>query len=153
MDTLSKFLTDNYNSKDHIARMQFDQDGKACTYCYHPEAFLAISNSEDCYMSVNTLQFVDQKIRRDQQHIRRLKFLYADLDTYHTQFNNDQILMNLEENYFNRTIPTPTYVISSGRGLYLLWRVDEHIKALPRWKRVQKYLYDQLREFGADRCN
>lgn len=152
MDTLSKFLTDNYNSKDYIARMQFDQDGKACTYCYHPEAFLAISNGEDCYMSVNTLQYVDHNIRRDQQHIRRLKFLYADLDTYHTQFNNDQILMNLEENYFNRTIPTPTYVISSGRGLYLLWRVDEHIKALNRWLRVQEYLFDQLREFGADRC-
>lgn len=152
MDTLSKFLTDNYNSKDYIARMQFDQDGKACTYCYHPEAFLAISNGEDCYMSVNTLQYVDHKIRRDQQHIRRLKFLYADLDTYHTQFNNDQILMNLEENYFNRIIPTPTYIISSGRGMYLLWRVDEHINALNRWLRVQEYLFDQLREFGADRC-
>ena len=99
MDTLSKFLTDNYNSKDYIARMQLGQDGKACTYCYHPEAFLKKLNREDCYMSMNTLHFVDQKIRRDQQHIRRLKFLYADLDTYHTQFNNDQILMNLEENY------------------------------------------------------
>lgn len=152
MNTLRKFLEENYNSNDYIARMCLKDDG-VVNYCYRPQDLLKRNNRmADVYMALNTMQFVDHQIRRDQEHVRRLKFLYVDLDTYHTDFNNEQILMNLEENYFNISIPVPSYVVSSGRGLYLLWRIDEHINALPRWKRAQEYLYDRLREFGADKC-
>ena len=47
-------------------------------------------------------------------------------------------------------IPEPTVVVDSGRGIYLLWLVEEHVNAMPRWIKMQKYLYEQLQELGAD---
>lgn len=60
--------------------------------------------------------------------------------------------MDLEDNYFNSTIPIPNFIIDSGRGMYLIWLINKvpH-KALPLWKAVEEYLYKQLKEFGADR--
>ena len=60
--------------------------------------------------------------------------------------------MDLEKNYFNQSIPIPNYVIDSGRGLYLIWIINAvPSKALPLWKAIQDYLYNQLKCFGADR--
>ena len=60
--------------------------------------------------------------------------------------------MNLEENYFNKIIPATNYILDSGRGLALIWLINKvPSKALPLWKAVQEYLYNQLKEFGADR--
>ena len=60
--------------------------------------------------------------------------------------------MDLEKNYFNQSIPIPNYVIDSGRGMYLIWIINAvPSKALPLWKAVQEYLYNQLKYFGADR--
>ena len=146
-----KFIEDNYNTNDILAKMIMGEQG-VFTYCYPVTKIAENKPSINHYMSLNTLMYKDGKIKRDQAHVRRLKFLYMDLDTYHTGYSNAQILMNLEENYFNRTIPTPSYVVFSGRGMYLLWRIDEHINALPRWKAVQEYLYHELKEFGADRA-
>ena len=50
----------------------------------------------------------------------------------------------LELDYYDRIIPRPTYVVDSGRGLYLLWRIDENVKAYSRWIKMQMYLYNQL---------
>jgi len=144
------FIEANYNKNDILAKMIMNVHG-VHTYCYQAEKIAEDSAETDHYMSLNTLMYQERKIRRNQEHVRCLKFLYMDLDTYHTGYSNDQILMNLEENYFNRSIPVPSYVVSSGRGLYLLWRVDEHYKAYSRWKEVQEHLYHELRVFGADR--
>ena len=58
--------------------------------------------------------------------------------------------MNLEENYFNKVIPIPNFVIDSGRGLYLILLINKlPCKALPLWKAVEEYLYNQLKQFGA----
>jgi hypothetical protein len=105
----------------------------------------------DAYMSMNPIGHTDGTLARDTAHIKRLKWLYMDLDTYKTGYTNVQVKMNLEENYYRRSIPEPTYVIDSGRGLYLLWRINENPKAAPRWKKVQNYLYSVLQDFGADR--
>lgn len=145
------FIEANYDKNDILAKMIMGENG-VHTYCYPAPKLSEMQPSINHYMSLNTLMYKDGKIKRDQEHIRRLKFLYMDLDTYHTGYSNHQILMNLEENYFNRIIPVPSYVVASGRGMYLLWRIDEHVNALPRWKKVQEYLYCKLKEFGADRA-
>ena len=112
------------------------------------------AGDSDIYMSMNPLTRVNNSIRRDQEHVARLKWLYIDLDFYNTvyrAYTKDQILGLLELDYYDSKIPRPSYVMDSGRGLYLLWRIDEHIKAYSRWKKMQMYLYNQLAEFGADR--
>lgn len=60
--------------------------------------------------------------------------------------------MDLEENHFNKTIPRPTFIVDSGRGLYLEWKINAvPSMALPLWKAVQEYLYRVLKPYGADR--
>lgn len=86
------------------------------------------------------------------ENIKELTCNFIDLDTYNTKFTKTQILMNLEENYFNRSIPRPSLIIDSGRGLTLGWTIERvPYMALPLWKAIQEYLYNQLKEFGADR--
>ena len=59
--------------------------------------------------------------------------------------------MNLNENYFGKNIPTPNFIIDSGRGLYLIWLIKKVPRmALPLWKAVEEYFYRTLKEFGAD---
>ena len=84
--------------------------------------------------------------------IKEIGSLFIDLDTYNTKFTKTQILMNLEYNYYNKSIPTPNLIIDSGRGLTLVWSIEKvPYMALPLWKAIQEYLYSQLKEFGADR--
>lgn len=160
-----EFLAENYKENELLARMFITKNGPVNTYCFSASDLAEKDlTGKNCYMTLNTLQFKNRKIRRNQEHVSRLKFCYADLDTYNLQPEvenptsgyyerlNEGILLELEKEHFGRTIPVPSYVISSGRGMYLLWRVDEHINALPRWKKVQRYLYDILRDFGADSC-
>ena len=59
--------------------------------------------------------------------------------------------MNLNENYFGKNIPTPNFIIDSGRGLYLIWLIKKvPSMALPLWKAVEEYFYRTLKEFGVD---
>ncbi len=105
-------------------------------------------DKENIYISMSTFY----KPMRRIETIKEIGSLFIDLDTYNTKFTKTQILMNLEENYFNRSIPIPNLIIDSGRGLTLVWSIEKvPYKALPLWKAVQEYLYSQLKEFGADR--
>ncbi|XZM67190.1 DNA-binding response regulator [Clostridium perfringens] len=105
-------------------------------------------SDENIYITLNTFY----KPCRRLENIKELNTLFIDLDYYKTGKAKDQVLMDLEKNYFNQSIPIPNYVIDSGRGMYLIWIINAvPSKALPLWKAVQEYLYNQLKYFGADR--
>lgn len=100
------------------------------------------------YISGNTFYSTYRRI----EYIKELKSLYIDLDCYKTGFTKEQIIMNLEENYYRKSIPEPNYLIDSGRGLYLIWIIEwVPSKGLPLWKATQDYLYNVLKPLGADR--
>ncbi len=103
---------------------------------------------ENIYITPNTFYSTYRRL----EYIKELNALFIDLDCYKTKFTKEQILMNLEENYFNQSIPIPNFVIDSGRGIYLLWLINAvPSKALPLWKSIEEYLYNELKYFGADR--
>ena len=103
---------------------------------------------KDTYISMNTFYKPQRRI----ENLKELKALYIDLDIYNTKFSKEQILMNLEKNYYGSKIPIPSLVVDSGRGLYLIWLINSaHYKALPLWKAIEEYFYKILKEFGADR--
>lgn len=64
------------------------------------------------------------KPMRRMENIKDLTCNFIDLDTYNTKFTNTQIIMNLEENYFNIVVPIPSLIIESGRGLTLIWLIE-----------------------------
>jgi hypothetical protein len=86
--------------------------------------------------------------------LAQLGALYSDLDYRNTNWAGqspetvaDAVLRALDEG----RVPTPTYILSTGRGLLVAWLHDMVPRgALPRWMAVQKQLLAVLRPFGAD---
>lgn len=109
---------------------------------------------DDCYCSLNSFfsprRKDNSKSGRKVDNVKHLNALYVDIDCYNKEYTPDQVLMQLQDDYFGHSIPQPTFAIHSGRGLYLIWRIDEDRNALPRWKAVQRYLFNVLQPFGAD---
>ncbi|MBO3395965.1 DNA-binding response regulator, partial [Clostridium perfringens] len=129
-------------------RSVIDKNGYSQWHYKYAELKDLDMRGENIYITLNTFY----KPYRRLENIKELNTLFIDLDYYKTGKTKDQILMNLEKNYFNQSIPVPNYVVDSGRGLYLIWLINTvPSQALPLWKAVQEYFYKVLKEFGADR--
>ena len=136
------------NSKGWITRSVIDKKGYNQWHYKYAELKDLDMNGENIYITLNTFY----KPCRRLENIKELNTLFIDLDYYKTDKTEDQVLIDLEKNYFNQSIPIPNYVIDSGRGMYLIWLINAvPSQALPLWKAVQDYLYKQLKCFGADR--
>lgn len=101
---------------------------------------------ENVYTSMNTFCKCDRKT----EQLKRLNALYIDLDCYKLNMSKERVLMELYEDYFGSVIPVPTFVIDSGRGLYLIWKINEDRNALPRWTSVMNYIFENCIPFNAD---
>lgn len=101
---------------------------------------------KDVYISLNTFC----KRERTVDQLKRLNALYLDIDCYKLGLTQEQVLCELEADYFGQSLPYPTFVINSGRGLYLIWKIDEDRNALPRWTSVQRYLFEVCKHLNAD---
>lgn len=111
------------------------------------------SNGENIYVSMNSFRrfFSDYSISRDFDHLKRINALYVDIDCYNAGLTQEQTIWLLHEEYIGSVIPEPTFIINSGRGVYVVWKLDnEDLKSVSRWKAVEKYLIDALRPLGAD---
>ena len=148
-DSIEYIDTIHGDSKGWITKAEISKQKEFSQWHYYVEDLIKQNfNKEDVYISMSTFY----KPMRRIENIKELTCNFIDLDTYKTKFTNTQILMNLEDNYFNRLIPIPNLIIGSGRGLTLVWLIERvPYMALPLWKAIQEYLYSQLKEFGADR--
>lgn len=136
------------NSKGWITRSCIDENGYSQWHYKYAELKETNLTGENIYITLNTFY----KPCRRLECIKELNCVYIDLDYYKTKYTKEQIIMNLEENYFNKIIPATNYILDSGRGLALIWLINKvPSKALPLWKAIEEYLYNQLKEFGADR--
>lgn len=103
---------------------------------------------ENIFVSLNSFYKPYRRI----DTLKELGCCMIDLDVYNTEFTKTQVLMNLNDNCFGKNMPIPNVIVDSGRGLYLLWLIPKvPYMALPLWKAVMEYLYNKLKEFGADR--
>ena len=136
------------DSKGWITRSCIDENGYSQWHYKYLELKETDLTGKNIYITLNTFY----KPCRRLECIKELNFVYIDLDYYKTKYTKEQVIMNLEENYFNKIIPATNYILDSGRGLALLWNINKvPSQALPLWKAIQEYLYHQLKEFGADR--
>ncbi len=93
--------------------------------------------------------------QRCKGNVCSLKFNYMDIDIRPDENGRrctpEQIIQLLhEEDVIPGLIPEPTFIVYSGTGFWFLWAINEHIKALPRWERVQQRIYEILKDYGAD---
>jgi hypothetical protein len=102
---------------------------------------------EDVYFSQNTFY----KPQRQIELIRQLRSLYVDLDCYLLNYDPKWIIGKLELEFFNQSIPEPSLIIFSGRGVVLVWLIDPvPFQALPLWQAVQNHFVKQLKGMGGD---
>ena len=147
-EQLEYFNTVHSSSKGWITKAEINKSGFNQRHYKYQELLQQEFNKENTYISLNTFYSTYRRL----EYLKELKAHFIDLDTYKTGFTKTQILMNLEENHFNKTIPRPNLIVDSGRGLYLIWLINSvPSKALPLWKAVEEYLYSVLKPFGADR--
>lgn len=111
------------------------------------DGFFKNDYTTDLYTSINT--FI--KPERTLESLRYLNALYIDIDCYKLNLRKESVLYFLENDYYGSLIPEPTLVVDSGRGLTLYWKIESvPSKAFSLWKALQYYLYNTLKELGAD---
>jgi hypothetical protein len=87
--------------------------------------------------------------------LAQLGAAYVDLDYHRTErwagVSPEGVTGAVLEMLDDSGVPGPSYVLSTGRGLLVLWLHDlVSRRALPRWMAVQRHLASVLAPFGAD---
>lgn len=72
---------------------------------------------KDLFITLNTFN----NTKRSTETLHNIGALYVDLDIYKGRYNKEQTIAMLVNEYFDKTIPTPSLIINSGGGLYLQW--------------------------------
>ena len=88
------------NSKGWITRSCIDEKGYSQWHYKYKELKETDLTGENIYITLNTFY----KPCRRLEYIKELNALFIDLDCYKTKFTKEQIIMNLEANYFNKML-------------------------------------------------
>lgn len=135
------------SSKGYITRAEKILDYKQWHFQYL-ELIMQDNDKENIYISMNTFFSTYRRL----EYLKELKALFLDVDVHKTELTKEQVLMALDSDYLGKSIPHPTFIVDSGRGLYLIWLINKvPSNALPLWNAVQKFFYNKLKELGADR--
>lgn len=104
-----------------------------------------VIGEEDIYISSNTYY----KPKRSTSYIRQFRALYIDLDLKeHPKSGTVYAIYDLVQ---DNKIPMPSMIVDSGRGLHLYWRIENApYGAIQTWQELEDYLYNQLKDLGAD---
>lgn len=104
---------------------------------------------EDVYFSQNTFYKPQRRI----ENIRQLRALYVDVDCHTIGYEPEWVVGKLDiEVFYDNILPEPNLIIFSGRGIVCVWLIEPvPYKALPLWKAVENYFYEQLSYVGADK--
>lgn len=106
-----------------------------------------ILNNINAYVSQNTFYKPQRRI----ENIKELRAIYIDIDCHNTKYTKEAVKYFLEKDLYGSKIPRPNYLIDSGRGLYYIILIKPvPSMAMPLWYAIQRYLYNELKEFGAD---
>ncbi|WP_251862423.1 DNA-binding response regulator [Clostridium sp. Marseille-Q2269] len=103
------------------------------------------------YLSANSFYKPFRRI----ENIRKLNSLYIDLDYYSLEnfknLNPEQIIWQLEQDYFKNKVPPANFIVLTGRGIAIYWLIEPvPYKALPLWNTIQKHFLKELKDIGAD---
>ncbi|MCD3232429.1 DNA-binding response regulator [Clostridium botulinum C/D] len=100
---------------------------------------------EDVYISSNTYY----KPKRLSSNIRQFRALYIDIDL--KQCGKNEAVYKIYELVEKEKIPMPSMIVDSGRGIHLYWRVkNAPYGAMWTWQELEDYLYNHLKQLGAD---
>lgn len=106
-------------------------------------------NVDDIYLTQNRFGWC----RRTSQ-LSQLNACWVDLDYYDTEFEGhtpEAIYSGCVNILQERGLPLPTFAMSTGRGVLLVWQlIPIPPQALPRWQHVQRELTRMFKCYGGD---
>ena len=103
-------------------------------------------NDKDVYISQNTFNNRSRRLI----HLKELKALYIDIDCYKVNLSKEAVKYFMENDLYGQ-IPVPNMLVDSGRGLYYIIFLENTVaEDLPKWQLIEKYLYEKLKDLGAD---
>lgn len=142
----------HYDSKGIICISQIEEgkwQNRYGRYQAMRNYMVNLDHHNDLFFSQNTFK----KFKRKTEYLLELKALYIDLDFHKsTHFTKKQALGYIDLLVAERKIPEPTYILNSGYGLNLIWRIKRTpAQALPLWRTIQEYFYQEFELYGADR--
>lgn len=140
-----------YKAKGWITLAQKGLDGAWKQYHYQEQQLqneLDKWQGKNIYYSQNTFYKPQRRI----ETIKQLRALYIDVDCYNLNYDPRWVVEKLKLEVFQETLPTPNLIIHSGRGLVFIWLIEPvPSQALPLWKAIQNYFYQQMEYVGADK--
>lgn len=145
-DYIKYLHSGNVNKQGWICRAQKQPEYKQFHYSHIDIMKQDYLGEKNVYLSMNS--FCAPKRAKDT--VNRLSSLYVDLDIYKFGITKDAALFYLYNDEFDINIPRPTFVIDSGRGLYLIWKIDEDPSKASIWQRITGELTRRLAEYGSD---
>ncbi len=100
---------------------------------------------QDTFISPNSF-FIP---KRGNGNIRHYRALYIDLDL--KEYSKTEAVYQIYILIGRGTIPEPTMIVDSGRGIHCYWRIEHApVQAKYTWQELEDYLYKQLKHLGAD---
>lgn len=110
-----------------------------------------VQGIEDFYCTLNTLYCQG---RHTDKYINKLNAFYVDLDYYNIKelegLSAVQVVGLLEQEL---DYPEPTFYVDSGRGLYIIWLLQNTYatsSSKKYWKKIEKMLIDLFKDYGSD---
>ena len=83
--------------------------------------------------------------KRGQATLYNLNALYMDLDCHKQDFDYQQALYWLKEEFYEVKVPTPTFTVFTGRGLQLYWSIETAPRqAVDLWLLLQTRIAEEL---------
>jgi hypothetical protein len=110
----------------------------------------AARSAPDTYVS--QASFINARSRRISS-VASLGCAFVDIDCYKVGLAPDERLVEQIIGCATQLgLPEPTYVVSSGRGLYVKWLFEQQLPAaqIERWQRLQGVLIPLYRALGSD---
>ncbi|WP_230932263.1 hypothetical protein [Priestia sp. TSO9] len=109
---------------------------------------------ETQYLGCNPVFVIGEDKRRLQERVTELHMLYTELDYYKLDefkgMSQDEMEKLILERLDEYAFPHPTEILRS-RGLQLIWRTNPIGQIRHTyWCFLQKYIYEMLKEYGAD---
>lgn len=109
------------------------------------QVVMGLDANKNTYVSINT-HFIPSGTFNT---IRQFRALYIDLDL--KKYAKAETVYMVYELVNKGTIPEPTMVIDSGRGIHLYWRIENApFQARYTWQEIEDFLYFKLKNLGSD---
>lgn len=99
-----------------------------------------------------TLQTFNQ-LGRAKDNMSQLHASYGDIDYYKMGLSYQEVIDAIDFFVLKELIPKPSFVINSGRGIYIIWLLHDSIaskKALHLFDKIQDEIVDLFKDYGAD---